>query len=120
MATVSRKLLDERQEPNHFAPGIVAAYHTLLKQQNSVFEQQSDELQSAGHLDYVQFEAASNQFAEETRMALEYVCKSATDRANQVGKEVLQNVNYLAVHNTKQFEKVEMWAKQEVWERSRL
>ena len=93
MATVIQKLLDKRQDPNHVAPGIVAAYHTLLKQQNFLFEQQSEALQSARRLDYVQFEAASTQFAEETRMALEYVSKSATDRANQVGKEVLQNLN---------------------------
>ena len=53
-------------------------------------------------------------------MALEYVSKSATDRPNQVGKEAFQNLNYLAVHNTKLFEKVEMWAKQEEWARSRL
>ena len=46
-------------------------------------------------------------------MALEYVSKSATDRANKVGKQALQNLNYLAVYNTKQFEKVEMWAKME-------
>ena len=38
-ATVIQKLLDERQDPNHVAPGIVAAYHTLLKQQNFLFEQ---------------------------------------------------------------------------------
>ena len=31
MATVIQKLLDERQDPNHVAPGIIAAYHTLLK-----------------------------------------------------------------------------------------
>ena len=38
MATVIQKLQDERQDPNHVAPGIVAAYHTLLKQQNVLFE----------------------------------------------------------------------------------
>ena len=38
MATVIQKLLSERQVPNHVAPGIVAAYHTLLKQQNALFE----------------------------------------------------------------------------------
>ena len=32
MATVIQKLLSERQDRNHVAPGIVAAYHTLLKQ----------------------------------------------------------------------------------------
>ena len=53
-------------------------------------------------------------------MALEYIPKLATDRANEVGKEALQNLNYLAIHNTKQFEKLEMWAKQEEWARSRL
>ena len=65
MATVIQKLQDERQDPNHVAPGIVAAYHPLLKQQNVLFEQQTDDLQSARRLDYVQFEAASTQFAEE-------------------------------------------------------
>ena len=73
----------------------------LLKQQNVLLEQQTDDLQSPRRLEYVQFEAASTQFAEETRMALEYVSKSATNRANAVGKEALQNLNYLAVHNMK-------------------
>ena len=85
-----------------------------------MFEQQTDDLQSARRLDYVQFEVASTQFAEETRMALEYVSKSAMDRANAVGKDALQNLNYLAVHNTKQFEKVEMWAKMEELARGSL
>ena len=53
MATVIQKLLDERQDPNHVAPGIVAAYHILLKQQNVLFEPQYEELQSARRLDYV-------------------------------------------------------------------
>ena len=48
MATSIQKLQDERQDPNHVTPGIVAAYHTLLKQQNVLFEQQTDDLQS-GH-----------------------------------------------------------------------
>ena len=33
MASVIQKLQDERQDPNHVAPGIVAAYYTLLEQQ---------------------------------------------------------------------------------------
>ena len=53
-------------------------------------------------------------------MALQNVSKLAKDRANQVGKEALQNLNYLADHNTKQFVKLQMWAKQEEWARSRL
>ena len=31
MATFIHQLQDERQDLNHVAPGIVAAYHTLLK-----------------------------------------------------------------------------------------
>ena len=31
MATVIQNLQDEHQDPNHVAPGIVAAYHMLLK-----------------------------------------------------------------------------------------
>ena len=53
-------------------------------------------------------------------MALEYLHKLATDHANAFRKEVLQNLNYLAVHHTKQFEKLEMWAKMEELTRGRL
>ena len=53
-------------------------------------------------------------------MALEYVSKSATNRSNAVDKEGSQNLNYLVVHNTKQFEKVEMWVKMEELARGRL
>ena len=53
-------------------------------------------------------------------MALEYVSKSATDRANAVVKEAPINLNNLAVHNTKQFEKVEQWARLEEQARGRL
>ena len=38
MATVIQKLQDERQDPNHITPGIVPTSHTLLKQQNVLFE----------------------------------------------------------------------------------
>ena len=31
MASAIQKLQDEHQDPNHVAPGIVAAYHMLLK-----------------------------------------------------------------------------------------
>ena len=37
MASVIQNLQDERQDPNHVAPGIVAAYNTLLKQLNVLF-----------------------------------------------------------------------------------
>ena len=53
-------------------------------------------------------------------MALEHVSKSAMDCKNAVGKDVLQNLNYLAMYNTKQFEKVEMWAKMEELASGRL
>ena len=120
MATVIQKHLSERQDPNHITPGIIAAYHTLLKQQNALFKKQTEDLQTARCVDYVQLEAASTQFAEETRMALDYVSKSAMDRANTVGKEKLLNLNNLAVHNTKLFEKVEQWARLQEQARGRL
>ena len=44
MVTVIPKLQDEHQDPNHVASGIVAAYHMLLKQQNVLFKQQTDDL----------------------------------------------------------------------------
>ena len=66
LETVIHKLQDEREDPNHVAPGVGAIYHTLLKQQNVLFEQQTDDHQSACRLDYVQLEAACTQFAKET------------------------------------------------------
>ena len=44
----------------------------------------------------------------------------ATDYADAIGKEALQNFNHLAVHNTKQIENVEMWARLEEQARGRL
>ena len=120
MAHIIQKLVDERQDPNRIAPGIVAAYHTLPKQQNMLFEQQTQDLQTARRVNIVQFEAAFTQFAAEIRMALEYVSKSVTECANAVSKEALINLNQLAVHNTKQFENVETWARLEEQARGRL
>ena len=120
MATVIQRLLSECQDPNHVAPGIIAAYHTLLRQQNALFEQQTEDLQIAYHINYVQFKAASTQFAEETRMAVEYISKSATVHVNAVGKDALLNLNNLVVHNRKQFEKVEQWARLKEMPRGRL
>ena len=53
-------------------------------------------------------------------MVLNYVSKSVTDRAVTICKEFLQNLNHLVVHNTKQFEKVEMWARFEEQARGKL
>ena len=92
----------------------------LLKQQNTLFEQQSEDFQTAWRIDYVQFDAASTQFVAETHMAVEYVFKSAIDHAKVVGKEMLLKLNNLAVHNTKQFEKVEQWGRLEEQARGRL
>ena len=120
MATVCQKLLLERQDPNHVTPGIVAVYHTLLKQQNALFEQQTEDLHTTRCVNYVQFDAAPTQFAEETRISHEYVSKLAMDRANAVGKEMLLHLNNLAVHNRKEFEEVEQWLRLEEQARGRL
>lgn len=86
MASVLPKLHNKRQDPNHVTPGLVAIYYTLLKQQNVLFEYQIKYLKSAHHLNYVQFEVTSTPFAEETRMALKNISKSATGRATAVSK----------------------------------
>ena len=120
MAHVIQKLVDERQDPNHIAAVIVSSYHILLKPKNILVEPQTKVLQTSRQIDYVQFEAASIQFAEKTRMALDYISKSATDQTDAIGKEALLNLHHLAVHNTKQFENVEMWARLEEQARGRL
>ena len=84
----------------------------LLRQQHLNFDQQADALATAQRQDFMRFETASTQFAEEVRLAIKYSEMSAEARTHDAGHEMLKYVSSLAQHNTDQFSRVEAWAKE--------
>ena len=104
---------DAREDPEHNAPGLCKAYNMLLRQQHLLFDQQAEVLSNAQRQDFMQFETASMQFAEEVRLAIKYSGMTAEARAQEAGKEMLKHVSILAQHNADQFSRVEAWAKEQ-------
>ena len=70
-----------REDPERNAPGLCKAYNMLLRQQHLMFDQQAEVLATAQRQDFMQFETASTQFAEEVRLAIKYSEMSAEARA---------------------------------------
>ena len=70
--------------------------------------------------DFIQFETASTQFAEEVQLAIKYSEMSAEPRTQDAGREMLKHVSSLAQHNADQFSRVEAWAKEQELARKRL
>ena len=111
---------DARADPERNAPGLSKAYNMLLRQQHLLFDQQAEALSTAQCQDFMQFETASTQFAEEVRLAIKYSEMTAEARAQDAGKEMLKQVSTLAQHNADQFSRVEAWAKEQELARKRL
>ena len=63
---------DAREDPERNAPGLCKGYNMLLRQQHLLFDQQAEALSTAQRQDFMQFETASTQFAEEVRLAIKY------------------------------------------------
>ena len=63
---------DNREDPERNAPGLCKAYNMLLRQQHLMFDQQANVLVKAQCQDFMQFETASTQFAEEVRLTIKY------------------------------------------------
>ena len=78
-----------------------------------MFNQQVDALATAQCQDFMQFETASTQFAEEVRLAIKYSEMSAEARAQDTGRDMLKHVSSLAQHNADQFSRVEAWVKEQ-------
>ena len=102
---------DAREDPERNAPDLCKAYNMLLWQQHLLFDQQAEALSTAQRQDFMQFETASTQFAEEDRLAIKYSEMTAKARAQDAGKEMLKHGSTLAQHNADQFSRVEAWAK---------
>ena len=107
-------------DPVRTAPGLCKAYNMLLRQQYLMFDQQADALAIAQCQDFMQFETASTQFAEEVRLSIKYFEMSAMARAQDAGCEMLKHVCSLAPHNADQFSRVEAWVKDQELARKRL
>ena len=109
-----------REDPERNAPGLYKAYNMLLRQQHLIFDQQADALAMAQPHDFMQFETASTQFAEEVRLAIKYSEMSAEASTQDAGREMLKHVSSLAQHNAEQCSRVEAWAKEHDLARKRL
>ena len=110
----------DREHPERNAPGLWKAYNMLLRLQHLIFDQQADALAMAQRQDFMQFETASTNFAEEVRLAIKYSETSAEARTRDAGRETLKHVSSLAQHNAHQFSRVEAWAKEQELARKRL
>ena len=117
---VSTALQDAREDPERNAPGLCKAYNMLLQQQHLLFDQQAEVLSTAQCQDFMQFETASIQFAEEVQLAIKYSEMTAEARVQDAVKEMLKHVSTLAQHNADQFSRVEAWAKEQELARKRL
>ena len=111
---------DAREDPERNAPGLCKAYNMLLTQQHLMFDQQAEGLSTAHCQDFMQFETASTQFAEEVRLAIKYSEMTAEARAQDAGKEMLKHVSILALHNADKFSGVKAWVKEQELARKRL
>ena len=69
-----------REDPERNVPGLCNAYNMLLRQQHHMFDPQAEALATAQRQDFMQFETASTQFAEEFRLAIKYSEMSAEAR----------------------------------------
>ena len=98
-----------REDPERNAPGLCKTYNMFLRQQHLqvILDQQAAAQATAQRQDFMQFEAASSQFAEEVRLALKYSAMSAEARMQDAGREMLKHVSTLAQHNADQFSRVE-------------
>ena len=101
------------EDPARNAPDLCKAYNMLLRQQHLLFDQQADALATAQRQDFMQFETASTQFAEEVQLAIKYSEMSAEARTQDAGLEMLKHVSSLAQHDADQFSRVEAWAKEQ-------
>ena len=117
---VIAEMQHNREDHERNAPGLCKAYNMLLRQQYLIFDQQPDALATAQRQDFMQFETASTQFAEEVRLAIKYSEMSAEARTQDAGREMLKHVSSLAQHNADQFLRVEEWAKEQELARKRL
>ena len=111
---------DVREDPKHNAPGLCKTYNILLWQEQLLFDQQAEALSTAQRHDFMQFEMASTQFAEEIRLAIKCSEIASEARAQDAGKEMLKHVCTLAQYNTAQFSRVEAWVKEQELARKRL
>ena len=63
----------QEQNPRHLAPDICAAYELALHYQRQLYESHTAKLRDAHCEDYLRFEAASQQFAGDVQMWMQYL-----------------------------------------------
>ena len=109
-----------REDRERNAPGLFNANNMFLQQQHLIFDQQADAQATAQRQDFMQFETASTQFAEQVRLAIKYSEMSAEARTQDTGREMLKYISSLVQHNADHFSQVEVWAMEQELARKRL
>ena len=61
---------EAHEDPERNAPGLCKAYNMFLQQQHLLFDQQTEALSTTQRQDFMQFETASRQFADEVWLAI--------------------------------------------------
>ena len=102
----------QRQEPNthHLTPDICAAYELALHYQGQLYESDSAKLRDTHREDYLQFVAASKQFAGKVQMGMQYLPLSMEKRTQEVGNQLLNGIKMAAAVYTAQMHMIDKWA----------
>ena len=109
MGNVILEIQSQEQNSCHIAPDICAAYKLALSYQGQVYESNSVKFCNAIHEDYLQFEAASKQFAGEVQLGMQYLALTMKQRTQDVGNELLRRINMAVAVNTAQMQRIEKW-----------
>ena len=113
MGETIRTLRNEGQDPHQVVPHLVAAYQVALQYQHYIVEQNNEALQQAQREDYLRIVAASTQFASEVSLSINYAKLSAEQRAEDIGKSILQALDHQAGINAAQIQRIGVWAEEQ-------
>ena len=89
LGNVMLEIQRQEQNPRHLATDICTAYKLGLHYQRQLYESDSVKLRNMLYEDYLQFEAASKQFAGKVPMGIQYLASSIQQRTQDMGNELL-------------------------------
>ena len=110
LGSIILKLLKQEQNLCHIAPNICNAYELALLYQRQLYVCDAQKLHIAVRKDYLRFEAASKQFAGEVQKGMQYLALTMEQWTQDVGKELLSQINMAAAVNAAQMQRIEKWS----------
>ena len=109
MGNVLLEIQRQEQNPSHIAPDICATYELALSYQPRLYESDAVKLRNTLREDYLRFEAASNQFAVDVQLGIQYLALTMEQRTQDVGNRLLGRINLAAAVNAAQMQRIEKW-----------